>query len=169
MWITRTKELFALINISINYKWFIMGIWVASNCNFTTCLCHVFMWGSHLDDCYNECTLMTPDFCQSGPNYSENCNHGFPGIFCCFCTATFKRALNTWRVEWYNWHFADYILDAFSWVRIVIFWLKFQWNLPLGVQLTISEHWIRWWVVLLCNNPFPVQMLTNSHDIIWNL
>ena len=26
------------------------------------------------------------------------------------------------------------------------FWLKFHWSLFLGVQLTISQHWFRWWL-----------------------
>ena len=35
---------------------------------------------------------------------------------------------------------------AFSWVKIVEFRLKFHWNTFPGVQLTISQHWFRYWL-----------------------
>ena len=34
-------------------------------------------------------------------------------------------------------------LNAFSWMKSFVFWLKFHWSLFLGVQLTITEHWFR--------------------------
>ena len=34
--------------------------------------------------------------------------------------------------------------NAFSWKKIYVFWLKFQWNMFLRVQLTISQHWFRY-------------------------
>ena len=30
--------------------------------------------------------------------------------------------------------------DAFSWMKIFVFWLKFHWSLFLRVQLTIAQH-----------------------------
>ena len=36
--------------------------------------------------------------------------------------------------------------SAFSWMKMFEFRLKFQWNLFLGVQLTIFQHWFRWWL-----------------------
>ena len=33
--------------------------------------------------------------------------------------------------------------DAFSWMKNVVFWLKFHWSLFLRVQLTITQHWVR--------------------------
>ena len=33
--------------------------------------------------------------------------------------------------------------DAFSWMKIIIFWEKFHWSLFLRVQLTIIQHWFR--------------------------
>ena len=33
--------------------------------------------------------------------------------------------------------------NAFSWVKMYEFWLKFHWSLFLGVQLTIFHHWFR--------------------------
>ena len=35
---------------------------------------------------------------------------------------------------------------AFSWMKIFEFRLKFHWNLFLRVQLTIFQHWFRWWL-----------------------
>ena len=35
---------------------------------------------------------------------------------------------------------------AFSWKKIFAFSLEFDWNLFQKVQLTISEHWFRWWL-----------------------
>ena len=34
-------------------------------------------------------------------------------------------------------------LDAFSWLKSFVFWLKFQWSLFLRVQLAINQHWFR--------------------------
>ena len=36
-------------------------------------------------------------------------------------------------------HFADNT-DAFSWIEIFVFWLKFHWSLFLRLQLTITWH-----------------------------
>ena len=33
--------------------------------------------------------------------------------------------------------------NAFSWIKIYKFWLKFHWSLFLEVQLTICQHWFR--------------------------
>ena len=36
--------------------------------------------------------------------------------------------------------------NAFAWMKIVVFWLKFHWNLFLWAQLTIFKHWFGWWL-----------------------
>ena len=36
--------------------------------------------------------------------------------------------------------------NAFSWMKIIEFRVKFHWNLFPGVQSTISQHWFRWWL-----------------------
>ena len=36
--------------------------------------------------------------------------------------------------------------NAFSWMKLLEFWLKFHWNLFLRVQLTIFQHWFRYWL-----------------------
>ena len=36
--------------------------------------------------------------------------------------------------------------NAFSWMKMYEFRLKFHWSLFLRVQLTISHHWFRWWL-----------------------
>ena len=35
--------------------------------------------------------------------------------------------------------------NAFSWMKMHGFWLRFHWNSYLRVQLTIFQHWIRYW------------------------
>ena len=35
---------------------------------------------------------------------------------------------------------------AFSWMKMFEYRLKFHWSLFLRVQLTISQHWFRWWL-----------------------
>ena len=34
---------------------------------------------------------------------------------------------------------------AFSYIRFVVSWLMFHWNLFPEIQLTICQHWCRWW------------------------
>ena len=36
--------------------------------------------------------------------------------------------------------------NAFSWIKTFVFWFEFHWRLFLRVQLTISQHWFRWWL-----------------------
>ena len=36
--------------------------------------------------------------------------------------------------------------NAFSWMKIFIFWFEHQWSFFLRVQLTILQHWFRWWL-----------------------
>ena len=36
--------------------------------------------------------------------------------------------------------------NAFSWMKMVEFRLKFHWSLFIRVQLTIFQHWFRWWL-----------------------
>ena len=36
--------------------------------------------------------------------------------------------------------------NAFSWMKMFEFRLKFHWKLFLRVQLTIFQHWLRWWL-----------------------
>ena len=38
------------------------------------------------------------------------------------------------------------ISSAFSWIKISKFRLKFHWSLFLRVQLTIFQHWFRYWL-----------------------
>ena len=39
--------------------------------------------------------------------------------------------------------FQTTLSNAFSWIRILEFWLRFHWSLFLRVQLTIFHHWFR--------------------------
>ena len=36
--------------------------------------------------------------------------------------------------------------NAFLWMIMLELWLKFYWSLFLRVQLTIFQHWFRWWL-----------------------
>ena len=36
--------------------------------------------------------------------------------------------------------------NAFSWMKVYEFRLRFHWSLFLRVQLTIFQHWFRWWL-----------------------
>ena len=36
--------------------------------------------------------------------------------------------------------------SAFSWMKMLKFRSKFRWSLFLKVQLTIFQHWFRWWL-----------------------
>ena len=51
--------------------------------------------------------------------------------------------------------------SAFSWMKMFEFRLKFHWSLFLRVQLTISQHWFRWW--------FGAVQATSHHLSQWCL
>ena len=36
--------------------------------------------------------------------------------------------------------------NAFSWMKMLEFPIKFHWSFFIRVQLTISQHWFRWWL-----------------------
>ena len=42
--------------------------------------------------------------------------------------------------------FQTTFLNEFSWTKMYKFRLKFHWSLFPRVQLTISQHWFRWWL-----------------------
>ena len=35
--------------------------------------------------------------------------------------------------------------NVFSWMKMLEFRIKFHWSLFIRIQLTIFQHWIRWW------------------------
>ena len=47
--------------------------------------------------------------------------------------------------------------DTFSWMKRFVFWLKFHWSLFFRDQLTITQHWFRYW---LDDKPLSEPMLT---------
>ena len=53
------------------------------------------------------------------------------------------RYLNTLRPRQDGCHFADKVANAFSWMKMHQFWLRFHWSLIPRVQLTIYQHWFR--------------------------
>ena len=59
-------------------------------------------------------------------------------------------------------------LNAFSWMKIVIFWWKFQWNLFPRVQLTIFQHYLnqRWLSLMACCLTAPNHYMNHCWLII---
>ena len=52
----------------------------------------------------------------------------------------------------------------FPWMKIFVFWLKFHWRLFPRVQLTITQHWFRYWL-----GTESESMLTRSvHQYIYS-
>ena len=38
------------------------------------------------------------------------------------------------------------ISNVFLWIKSLLFWFEFHWSVFLRIQLTISHHWLRWWL-----------------------
>ena len=57
-----------------------------------------------------------------------------------------KTNVNTLRPRQNGCHWQTTFSNAFSWMKIYEFRLRFHWNLFLRVQLTIFQHWFRWWL-----------------------
>ena len=62
------------------------------------------------------------------------------------CVCKQNRHFNTLMPKQNGRHFADAILDSFSWMKMCEFRLKFHWSLFLRVRLTIFQHWFRYWL-----------------------
>ena len=64
------------------------------------------------------------------------------------------RGLTSRAVFWFTHWGQDKMADifrtifsnAFSWMNCFEFPIKFDWSLFLRVQLTITQHWFRWWL-----------------------
>ena len=54
--------------------------------------------------------------------------------------------------------------SAFLWLKSFVFWFKFHWTLFQRVQLTIRQHWFRWWLgaerqqAIIWTNADPVHL-----------
>ena len=56
------------------------------------------------------------------------------------------RYINTFRPIQHNGHhFARRISNPFSFAQCVVFWVKCHCNCSSKIQLTINQHWFRWW------------------------
>ena len=55
---------------------------------------------------------------------------------------------------------------VFSWMKIYEFRLRFHWTLFLRVQLTIFQHWFRWW---LGTSQVPSHYLNQWWLICWHI
>ena len=56
--------------------------------------------------------------------------------------------------------------NAFSWMKIYEFRLRCQWSSFLRVQLTIFEHWFRWW---LGTDQAPSHRLNQWWLVYWRI
>ena len=54
--------------------------------------------------------------------------------------------INTLMSEQNNYHFTGSIFKHIFHEKNFEFWIKFHWNMFLGVQLMIHQHWFRWWL-----------------------
>ena len=87
-------------------------------------------------------------------------------IFCIFTTAyhfkiSMKRCssgckrgnLLSWQSERWGLNKMNKILktfsSAYSWMKTFEIWIKFYWNMSLGVLLAWSLHWFRWWLSVI--------------------
>ena len=62
-------------------------------------------------------------------------------MLCASSYHTYRICLITSMPKLNERHIADYIFNAFYWMKIFEFRLKFHWSFSLRVQLTISKHW----------------------------
>ena len=92
--------------------------------------------------------------------FSKDCPHSRsyktrPHIFCCalFCDwhspreVTPKGYGSKWLTHW-GWDKIAAVSqmtlsNAFSWMKMLEFWLRFHWSLFLRVKLTTIQHWFR--------------------------
>ena len=78
----------------------------------------------------------------------KHCTTGTQQMLSCNC---FKAPFTGWKVtHWGRERMAAIsqmtLSNAFSWMKIYEFWLKFHWSLFVRVQLTIFQHWFRQWL-----------------------
>ena len=111
---------------------------------------NVFSWMKFLVFCF-KCHMLTtnwwlyvkgssPEFYWSGRFWRSQPSHLI--LFSAFA-ASQHRPISHW-----GWDNMAAILhatrwSAFSWMKMLEFWLKFHWSLFLRFQLTITQHWFR--------------------------
>ena len=61
-----------------------------------------------------------------------------------FCVSL--NVLTNWRRDKMATILQTMLLNTFSWMKTLKFWLKFHWILFQTVQLIIFQHWFRWWL-----------------------
>ena len=84
-----------------------------------------------------------------------------------FSNGTFKTTAISPRGQWVNtlrprqntYHFQKIFWNAFSWMKMHKFRLRFHWSLFPRVQLTIFRHWFRLWL--------SADQLTNHYLNQW--
>ena len=62
--------------------------------------------------------------------------------------------------------FQTTISNEFSWMEMFKFRLRFHWSLLLGFELTIFQHWFRWW---LCADQATSHYLNQWWLVYWRI
>ena len=70
---------------------------------------------------------------------------------------------------WHNGRqIADDIFKWKFWMKSFVFWFEFHWSLFLRVQLTIIQHWFRWWLGDELLKTMEIkQILENGYQELW--
>ena len=69
------------------------------------------------------------------------------GIGTPWCLFTFRQnALTHWGRDKMDAIFQTTFSNEFSWMKMYEFRFPFHWSLFLGVQITIFQHWFRYWL-----------------------
>ena len=104
--------------------------------------CNVEFWRIH---CYwpertVEWKVELPVIWDAVTLMRRNCNGSFVKVI---CVSVADISLTHWDRDKMDAISQTTISNAFSWMTMYEFWLRFHWTLFLGVQLTISQHWFR--------------------------
>ena len=62
------------------------------------------------------------------------------------CTSSDHHALTIWGRDKMAAILRTTFSNAFSWMKMYELHLRFRWSLFLSIQLTIFQHWFRWWL-----------------------
>ena len=79
-----------------------------------------------------------------------------------WCFRSDRALLTHWGRDKMAANFLMTFSNAFSWMKICAFWLKYHWKmLFLRVQLTIIQYWFRQWLAADQTEPMMVSLLTH--------
>ena len=72
-------------------------------------------------------------------------------MFHVYCETLGEQVSVLIMVTHWSWDKMDTILrmafsNAFYWMKVFLFWFEFHWHLFPTVQLTVNQHWFRYWL-----------------------